>query len=650
MSDSYTIPFSRPQKTQYRERTPVIALIGNPNTGKTTLFNALTGLQVKTANYPGTTVECRHANLQEGDRPITLLDLPGIYSLSSDTPEEKIVLDLLLQRATPPDGIKPAPDRHILDGMVLVIDALRLERSLFMATQLREFNVPIIMALNKMDLAAKRGIHIDPEQLERETGFPVIPISAKLGDGLPDLIRAMTSDHMAVTTPPPPCERCSGCPFQSGFAWSCRVAQTCMHRPPQTRSARSELADRLLTHPAGGWAVFAAVMLGLFYLVFHLAEIPMELIEGVFGDIGAWLNARLPEGWLRSLLVDGIIGGVGGILVFLPQIAILFFLLALLEDTGYLARAALVVDRFMRKIGLPGKAFVPLLSAHACAIPAIMATRVIENPKDRLLTILIAPLMSCAARIPVYTMLIALLFPNDPLRAALTFLAAYFIGLSAALGVAWLFRRTLFRGESAPLLLELPDFHIPSLRTALRSMLERSWIFIQQAGTIILLISMILWALAYFPRPDAQATDALEQSYAGRMGRFMEPVIKPLGYDWQIGIGLITSLAAREVIVPTLSVVYGVGSEHDNEDEEISPSLLNTLRSATRSDGTPVFTVSTCLSLLVFYILAAQCLPTQVVTRRETNSWRWPIFQFTYMNTLAYVAALIVYQVASRLV
>lgn len=650
MPDTHTIPFTTPQDTHSPERAPVIALIGNPNTGKTTLFNALTGLQVKTANYPGTTVECRHARLQGEKNHVTLLDLPGIYSLSSESPEEKIVLDLLLQRATPPSGVQPSPNGRILDGMVLVIDALRLERSLFMATQLREFNVPIAMALNKMDLAAKRGIHIDPAKLEQETGLPVIPISAKLGDGLPELIQTILTEHMGAppSPAPAPCEVCAGCPFQSGFAWSCRVAETCMHRPPKSRSIRSEMADRILTHPFGGWMAFAAVMMGLFYLVFHLAEIPMELIEGLFGDIGAWLNTRLPEGWLRSLLVDGIIGGVGGILVFLPQIAILFFLLALLEDTGYLARAALVVDRFMRKIGLPGKAFVPLLSAHACAIPAIMATRVIENPKDRLLTILIAPLMSCAARIPVYTMLIALLFPNDPLRAALTFLAAYFIGLATALGVAWLFRRTLFRGESAPLLLELPDFHIPSLRTALRAMLERSWIFIQQAGTIILLISMILWALAYFPRPDAEATDALEQSYAGQVGRFMEPVIKPLGYDWQIGIGLITSLAAREVIVPTLSVVYGVGN--NDEDEEISPSLLNTLRSATRGDGTPVFTVATCLSLLVFYILAAQCLPTQVVTRRETNSWRWPIFQFAYMNTLAYVAALIVYQVASRLV
>ncbi len=649
MTDTTTIPFSTPPRKATPVREPVIALIGNPNTGKTTLFNALTGLQVKTANYPGTTVECRHARLQQQGHSVTLVDLPGIYSLSSNSPEEGIVLDLLLQRAKPPVGIVPGPDGRILDGMVLVIDALRLERSLFMATQLREFNIPIVMALNKMDLAAKRGIHIDPEQLTRETGLPVVPISAKLGDGLLDLIHAMMNGELGVVSVPsaPPCGSCSGCPFQSGFAWSCRVAASCMRRPGKQHSARSEAADRFLTHPVGGWAAFVTVMLGLFYLVFHLASIPMDLIDALFGKLGGWIHARLADGWLQSLLVDGIIGGVGGILVFLPQIAILFFLLALLEDTGYLARAALVMDRFMRRIGLPGKAFVPLLTAHACAIPAIMATRVIEHPKDRLLTILIAPLMSCSARIPVYTMLIALLFPNDPFRAALTFLAAYFIGLSAAMGVAWLFRRTMFRGESAPLLLELPDFHVPSLRTALCTMVERSGIFVRQAGTVILLISMILWALAYFPRSDAEGAEALEQSFAGRAGQFMEPVLKPLGYDWQIGIGLITSLAAREVIVPTLSVVYGVGG--DQNDDEVSPSLLNTLRSATRSDGTPVFTVATCLSLLMFYILAAQCLPTQVITRRETNTWRWPIFQFAYMNVLAYVAALIVYQTASRI-
>ncbi len=619
----------------------VLAMIGNPNTGKTTLFNALTGLQVKTSNYPGTTVETRYARLQNENQSVLLIDLPGIYSMSSESPEEEIVIDILMRRSF-------SPEQQPLDGIVLVIDALHLERSLFMATQLREFNVPIVIALNKMDLAVRRGIHIDSRQLSLETGFPVIPISARNKTGLKALTAALINREMrTVCEPVNTCSTCTDCPFSRGYAWSNRVANSCSRRPACHNSTRSEAIDRLMTHPVGGWCALMCIMFGLFYLVFHLAIIPMDLIETLFGTLGGWLYANFQDGWLRSLLMDGIVGGVGGILVFLPQIAILFFLLALLEDTGYLARAAMTLDRFMGRIGLPGKAFVPLLAAHACAIPAIMSTRIIENRRDRLLIMLVAPLMSCSARIPVYTMLIALLFPNEPLKASFTFITAYAIGLITALGIAWLFRRTLLRGDRAPLLLELPDWHLPSMRTALMSMLERAAIFVKQAGTLILLISILLWALSYFPRSELDGAEALKQSFAGRAGQFMEPVVRPLGYDWQIGIGLISSLAAREVIVPTLSVVYGVGSGQDGD--EITPGLLNTLRSAKRSDGTPVFTVATCLSLLVFYILAAQCLPTQVVILRETETWRWPIFQFVYMNCLAYVAALIVYQAASRI-
>ena len=388
----------------------------------------------------------------------------------------------------------------------------------------------------------------------------------------------------------------------------------------------------------------------------------------------------LPPGDLQSMMVNGVIGGVGGILVFLPQICILFFALSLLEDTGYLSRAAFVMDKVMRRFGLPGKAFVPMLSAHACAIPAIMSTRVIENPRDRLITILITPLMTCSARIPVYAMVTALLFPNSPWKAAAVFTAAYGTGVLAALGAALVFRRTILPGESKPLMIELPPYRLPGLRTALLHTFDRAKIFVKQAGTIILAISLILWALSYYPksRPPAAAVamnaqaaqlaqagvaekademsaaaerltaqNSLQHSFAGHIGHAIEPVIAPLGYDWQIGIGILSSFAAREVIVSTLAIVYGVGKE---TAEKNPGSLYDSLRRATRSNGQPIFNTATCASLLVFYILAAQCLSTTAVVRRETGGWKWALFQIAYMTGLAYAAAFIVFQVVSRLV
>jgi ferrous iron transport protein B len=405
----------------------------------------------------------------------------------------------------------------------------------------------------------------------------------------------------------------------------------------------------------------------------------MELIDHGFTTIGQWVSRHMAEGDLQSLIVDGVIGGVGGILVFLPQICILFFALSLLEDTGYLSRAAFVMDKIMRKLGLPGKAFIPMLSAHACAIPAIMSARVIDNSRDRLLTILITPLLTCSARIPVYAMVTALLFPHSPLKAALVFTGAYGVGVLAALGAAMVFRRTILPGESKALMIELPPYRMPALRTALLHTYDRAKIFVKQAGTIILMISLVLWALSHYPKsapPEsvvnlaAQAEQlekagavqqsaelraqadrltaqaALQNSFAGKIGHLMEPVIAPLGYDWQIGIGIISSFAAREVIVSTLSIVYGVG---DNADDEQRTSLYDSLRRATRSDGTPIFNTATCVSLLVFYILAAQCLSTTAVVKRETNSWKWPLFQIAYMTGLAYVCALVVYQVLRHL-
>jgi ferrous iron transport protein B len=401
----------------------------------------------------------------------------------------------------------------------------------------------------------------------------------------------------------------------------------------------------------------------------------MELIDHLFAGIKAWTSSVLPAGDLQSLVSDGVVGGVGGILVFLPQICILFFALSLLEDTGYLSRAAFVMDKIMRKLGLPGKAFVPLLSAHACAIPAIMSTRVIENPRDRLITILVTPLMACSARIPVYAMVTALLFPHSPLKAAVLFTAAYAVGVIAALSMALIFRRTILPGDTKALMIELPPYRMPALRTSLLHTFDRAKIFVKQAGTIILAISLVLWALSYYPKSSAPAAamamteqavqlektgdtnqaaelrdtadrltaqNSLQHSFAGKIGHVIEPVIAPLGYDWQIGIGIISSFAAREVIVSTLAIVYGVGKDAADNNQS---SLYSTLRQAKRTDGTPIFNTATCASLLVFYILAAQCLSTTAVVRRETNSWKWPLFQIAYMTGLAYFAALIVYQV-----
>jgi ferrous iron transport protein B len=395
----------------------------------------------------------------------------------------------------------------------------------------------------------------------------------------------------------------------------------------------------------------------------------MHLIDGLFGLASKTLGQWLPAGDFNSLVTDGLIGGVGGLLVFLPQICLLFFVLALLEDSGYMARAALVMDKLMHKVGLPGKAFVPLLSAHACAIPAIMSTRVIEDRRDRLATILVIPLMTCSARIPVYAMVTALLFPNAPAKAAGVFAAAYALGIVAALTMAWVFKRTLLKGPTRPLVIELPNYRLPSLRNALLLTCDRAWAFITTAGTTILVISLVLWALAHYPKTSVEQMPAevqaqlaqynaagdsasaqrlteqveLEHSFAGRLGHTIQPAFDPLGFDWKLSVGVLSSFAAREVIVSTTAVLYGLGSGGASDGVD---SLLGRLREATRADGTPVFTTATCLSLLVFYVLAMQCLPTQVIARRETGSWKWPLVQFGYMTALAYLAALVTYQVA----
>ncbi|MSR65350.1 MAG: ferrous iron transport protein B [Verrucomicrobiae bacterium] len=657
------------ERTPTRPRPFRFALAGNPNSGKTTVFNALSGLRAHTANYPGTTVEQRLGRFHLDGEVVDVVDIPGLYDLKVSSEEERIALNVL----TGANPKHPKPD-----AVVVVADATNLSRSLFLASQIIELKLPVIVALNMMDAAEEEGIEIDSAALQRELGCPVVPVVARTGRGVDNLRaalqRTIADSHDPHPATPAACETCGSCRFQSRYAWTDAVSSRCVRTTSPKTRLWTERLDRVFTHPVIGVLAFFGVMMGVFFLIFQIATIPMDLIDALFSGLGGWLANHMPESDLRSLVTQGIIGGVGGMLVFLPQICILFFCLSLLDDTGYLARAAFVMDRLMRRVGLSGKAFVPLLSAHACAIPAIMATRVIEDKRDRLVTILVAPLISCSARIPVYSMLAALLFSRDAWKASLVFTGAYSLGIISAILAALVFKRTIFKGETRALVLELPSYKIPSLKTAFLTMIDRASVFVRKAGTVILMISIILWALATYPKSDPPAAavqmqqqaetlaaqgstqqadesrasadrlishGALANSAAGRLGHWIEPVIRPLGFDWQIGIGIVSSFAAREVIVSTLAVVYGVGEDVAKENPD---SLYDSLRQATRTDGSKVFTTATCASLLVFYIFAMQCLATQVVTRRETGTWKWPIVQVVYMSLLAYTASLVVYQ------
>lgn len=647
-----------------------VALVGNPNCGKTTLFNILTGLRARTANIAGTTIEQRIGKATVDGRHLQLIDLPGMYSLSDASPEQVIARQALTGEVPG----QPAPK-----AVLLLLDATNIQRNLLLAGQVVELGLPTVVALNMCDLAKRRGIEIDTQTLGAELGCPVVAISARSGEGLADLCNAITlrlSSEEAHVLPEglSACARCGGCQFRARFDWADQVDKLCARRPMGDHDPRTEAADRVFTHPILGVLSFLGIMFVLFALIFWVAGYPSDAIDWAFSTLGGFLAKTLPAGDLNNMLVDGIIGGVGGVMVFLPQVCLLFFFLSLLEDTGYLARAAVVSERLMRRVGLPGTAFVPLLSAHACAIPAIMASRIIDNRRDRLVTILVAPLLTCSARLPVYTMLTALLVPSQPLKASLIFVAAYSLGIAAALLVALLLNRSLLKGKANPLVIELPSYKPPNLRNALLSMIDRGRVFVMKAGTVILLVSIGLWASATYPKsappPEAVALQqqaeqmdtagqtneadqlraqaenltsahSLSNTVAGRLGHAIEPAIKPLGYDWRIGIGIISSFAAREVVVSTLSIIHGIG---DGEDE----LLYDSLRQSTDDRGNPVYTPATCLSLLVFFVLAMQCLPTSIVARRETGSWKWPALQFAYMTALAYGAAWITFQIASQ--
>jgi ferrous iron transport protein B len=642
----------------YLSRPLTIAVAGNPNAGKTSLFNSLTGLRQKVANYPGVTVESKTGlwTLTDELPPAHLIDLPGLYSLDATSIDEQIARDVLMGRS---QFVKP-------DAIVVVVDATNLVRNLYLATQLIEIGLPLVVALTMFDLAERGQLKIDVDKLSSALGVPVVPFVAKQGRGTRELAQAVLdavaqhdfgldagSESVDQANP----QRRANTIRRYSLIEQI-VNDTVQAQEDEGRSV-SERIDAVVTNRFAGPLILLLVMILVFQAIFSWANLPMNLIAHVFGALGNAVRANLPEGILTSLLADGIIAGVGGVLVFLPQIFLLFLFISVLEDSGYMARAAFLVDRVMRSFGLHGKAFMPLLSSFACAVPGIMATRTIENPKDRLATIMIAPFMSCSARLPVYTLMIAAIFSGQKVLGFLSvgvviILGMYALGIAVAVIVSWILKHTILKGPATPFMMELPPYRLPSVANVGHAIFQRVGLFVKRAGTVILAISILLWALAAFPRATtnssseqltseqaaARSGEQVRNSYAGRVGHFIEPAIAPLGFDWRIGIGLIASFAARETIISTLSIVYNVGADSGAK----STSLIDAIRSAKRPDGSPVWTPLVALSLMIFFVLACQCMSTVAIVRRETNSWRWPLFMVGYMLVLAYVASLITYQ------
>ncbi len=619
--------------------TPRFALAGNPNSGKTALFNAITGSRQKVGNYPGVTVEKKEGLISRSSgETVRILDLPGTYSLDAKTPDEEVARDVLLGKI---EG------EETPDIVLAVVDATALERSLGLVLELKALGRPVVLALNMMDLAKARGAEIDLAVLSAELGIPVIPTVAVKREGIESLLdRASLAVRESAQAAP--------AKSRSKPLWKVSTPEEVRARFARVdailakavrKSARpllwSERLDRVVVHPVWGSLILLTLLTLIFQAIFAWASVPADLIETGIGALGETAGKMLPESVLRSLLVEGVIAGVGSVLVFLPQIILLFAFVLLLEDTGYMARAAFLMDRVMGKVGLHGRAFIPLLSSFACAIPGIMATRTIENRRDRLTTILVAPLITCSARLPVYTLLIAAFIPNDPVFGpfrlqGLVMLGLYLGGVIAALGMAWVFKRTLLKGVKPPLLLELPTYKMPSWRNLFFGLRERAWVFIRRAGTVILAITIVLWFLASYPKAPEGATEpAIHYSYAGKLGHAIEPVIAPLGFDWRIGIAFVPGFAAREVMVSALATVYAI----EAADEDATATALSDILKSQ-------WTVATALSLMVWYIIALQCLSTLAVARRETNSWRWPLFMLAYMTGLAYVASFATYQIA----
>lgn len=610
------------------ERPPrhrIVAIIGPPNSGKSTLFNLLTGLRQKVANFPGVTVEHRVGKAHvAGHHDVELVDLPGVYSLNPRSEDERVSHDVLKGKMA---GLRRP------DAILLVLDSTNLSRHLSLAAPILSLGLPTLILLNMADDLRARGGKVNVDLLAAQLGAPVALISAVKGQGL-DPVRRFLTGGMGVPRPVelPVLQDVPAC-----RQWARRLATDANYAHPAPPVWTQKL-DSLFLHPIGGPAVFAIVVLLVFQTIFTGARPLMDGIEWLVTKTGGLIGELLGAGWAKSLVVDGIWSGVGAVVIFLPQILLLFFFVAVLEDSGYLARAAMIADRTMAKVGLQGKSFIPLLSAYACAVPAIMATRTIESKRDRIATILIAPFMTCSARLPVYTLIIAAFIPEEPFlgpllgsRAA-ALLGLYVLGFLAAFITAKILKSSILESERTPFVLELPPYRMPTMRSVGLRLLERAMAFLKRAGTVILGVSIVLWILASIPQINGKAP-AIEQSLAGTLGRAIEPVIEPLGFNWKIGIGLVTSLAAREVIVGTLGTIYGM------EGEASSRGLQKALQSDLTFGG--------AVALLVFFAFAMQCMSTLAVVRRETGGWKWPAIQFAYMSGLAYVCAFLTNQILS---
>ncbi|VTS03184.1 ferrous iron transport protein B [Tuwongella immobilis] len=733
--------------------TYTVALVGNPNAGKSTLFNALSGLRQRTGNYPGVTVEMKKGTVSVGNATLELIDLPGTYSLAARSLDELVAVDLLL-------GHQPGEKRP--DVIVAIADACNLDRHLYLATQLCDLGTPVVLALSMMDVAESQQIRIQVQELGRRLNVPVVPIQAHHGKGLQELKQAIVDAATRGTPPTGPTMpaafqdavhalaqqfngkyepfllqrllldvggstearliqqeptlqqrlpeirqslQAAGCPVpaiepMTRYSWIRKLLAEVVQRSEVEKVTWNDRLDRVLTHRIWGTLIFLSLMFVMFFSIFEWAGPLMDFISDGKDWLAARVEANMEPGVFRSLLIGGVIDGVGGVVVFLPQILILFAFIAVLEDCGYMSRAAFVMDKLMSRCGLNGKSFIPLLSSLACAVPGVMATRVIENRRDRLATILVAPLMSCSARLPVYLLVTGTLFTDPKWLAPVVMFAMYLLGLIIAPIVALVFKRTILKGATPVFVMEMPPLRWPLLRNVIRRMVEAGWAFLKRAGTFILASMIIVWALLYFPNGDyetrlqeqaesiellTEQRDALpegesperlqlesqiedqesarnrlyaewkEQTYLGRVGHALEPVFLPLGWDWKVGMAALASFPAREVIVGTMGILYQQGDVDPGVLEEEDNQVASRFRNAILSDwkAHPVlgpYPTLTGLSLMVFFALCCQCVSTLAVIRRETQSWTWPVVTFVYMTTLAYVAALLVFQIGKLFV
>ena len=606
----------------------LIALVGNPNCGKTALFNLLTGSRQKVANYAGVTVERKEGvAITPSGKRVRLLDLPGLYSLEAATPDEQVTTDVLLGRR---DGeAKP-------DAVVCVTDATNLRQNLRLVLALKRLGVPLLLALNMSDLARKRGIVVDKDALARELGVPVVETVGVRPSGVTELLGRLDANWPAAIAH---IASAGDADVVRDHAEVRRILAAAGGEARATETL-SDRVDHVVLHPVLGLLILAATLFLVFQAVFAWATAPMDAITAGVDALAGYLRSVLPDNALRSLLLDGVLAGAGSVLVFLPQILILFFFILVLEDSGYLPRAAFLLDRMMGGVGLSGRSFIPLLSSFACAIPGIMAARTIANPRDRLATIMIAPLMTCSARLPVYALIIAAFIPQQkvwgPLQLqGLVLFALYIAGVAGAMAVAYVLKRTMMRSRFQPLMLELPAYHWPHLRNLTIGLWQRVQIFLTRVGTIILALMVLLWALSSFPAPPPDATGpAIQYSIAGKIGAALAVIFAPIGFNWQISIALVPGLAAREVAVGALGTVYSLAATGDDVATALTPLIKNS------------WSLPTALSLLAWYVFAPQCLSTLATVKRETNSWRYPLIMAGYLFALAYAASFVTYNVA----